>query len=105
MVKEYNKPKRNVSAGYFTWAAPCHWCERPAKRDTVAHYSTDEDYDGNYVVVKTSKFTFPDGRTEYTRYLWDGLTYTHRYGHFCSQPCGMHYAEARIRADGRSTND
>lgn len=94
----YSRPS-NVKPKRFTNPEPCGWCGRPAKKDTDRHYGR-EPYAGNLIVLRTERT--PQG---YIQSIWDGETYVHPYGYFCSQPCGMRFAHMMYRDHLRRDND
>ena len=58
---------------------------------------SNEPYDGNMVLVRSVDRwkKWPDSEHNFSRYehiVWDGETYIHPYGLFCSQPCAVYYA-------------
>ena len=102
-MSKYEKPY--TLSATLDHARPCPCCKRPAKKVTSTVVS-NEPYDGNMVLVRsvdqwknnptTQEYNgrYPD-RDSYKRYehvVWDGVTYSHPYGFFCSQPCAVSYA-------------
>jgi len=102
MTTSYERPGP-TKPKTFTNPEPCGWCARPAKKATDRHYSS-EPYAGNLIVIRTTK-SERNGVPYYTQSIWDGETYVHPYGFFCSQPCGLKYANMMWRHYLETRND
>ena len=81
----------------FDHPSPCRNCGKAAKKKTETHrWVADEPYTGNmHVVRKESYVAF--GQDCMTLTLWDGETYTQRYGFFCTLDCASDYANRMVR--------
>ena len=109
-MSKYPKPPI-ISSLKFTQPRKCPTCKRPAKKVTSKVYS-NEPYDGNMVLVRSID-QWKSGDTKeyheenpdydwYKRFehiVWDGETYIHSYGFFCSQPCAVWYANNHLTLD------
>ena len=82
----------------FNKPVPCPACGKKAKKMTEHFFNLDgEEYTGNLrVLMDKSEFKRdedgnPTGKI--TRLvLWDGDSYTHAAGHFCTNRCAIDFA-------------
>jgi len=82
----------------FNEPVPCPACGKKAKKMTERFWSFDgDDYTGNLrVLIDKSEFKRdedgnPTGKVTYL-VLWDGESYTHAAGHFCTNRCAIDFA-------------
>lgn len=82
----------------FTEPVPCPACGKKAKKLTQHFMSRDgEDYTGNLRILmdKSVIHTDEDGnffRKDTHLVLWDGESYTHQAGYFCTNRCAISFA-------------
>ncbi len=108
-MTKYLKPPR-VGEQTFIEPQQCPVCFRPAKKVTTQVFSNDP-YNGNLVLIRSvdqwaeslgleANYYRNDDPVYWRRYehlVWDGETYVQRYGHFCSQPCAVWYANTAYK--------
>ena len=101
----------------FNRAVLCPMCGKRAKKNTYAHYG--EPYKGNMIVLKTNYSNFTSAETgervhckndDGTRMIssqtiWDGETYYHNYGNFCSTGCAIQYANIIVDRSGLNNSN
>lgn len=88
MLRQFNYPK------------PCAQCGKPARKDTE-HYWGSEPYKGNLKVLRSKEHNF-GGNKKFDLVLWDGETYFHRCGHFCTNRCAQRFANEILEIKGSS---
>tara|TARA_R100000773_G_scaffold14214_1_gene13019 strand:+ start:1184 stop:1450 length:267 start_codon:yes stop_codon:yes gene_type:complete len=67
----------------FNHAKPCLNCGKKAKKKTKTWYG-NEPYKGNLKIIS---------KHELYCTLWDGESYEHYCGFFCTNNCAMHFAD------------
>jgi len=82
----------------FNHPKPCVNCGKPAKKKTESYYGT-EPYRGNLQVIRDKSWSNTNGPLHYDLSLWDGESYTHYCGHFCTNRCAQEFANAIV--DGK----
>lgn len=101
----------------FKKAVLCPLCDKKAKKNTYAHYG--EPYKGNMIVLKTNYSNFISAETGQivhvknddgtrrirSQTLWDGETYYHNYGNFCSTSCAIQYANIIVDRSGLNNSN
>lgn len=83
----------------FDHPKPCINCGKPAKKKTEWYYDINEPYRGNLKVIRDRSFTNSLGETRNDLILWDGESYYHYCGHFCTNRCAQDFANAIV--DGK----
>ena len=82
----------------FNEPVPCPACGKKAKKNTEHFFGRNgEDYTGNLRILqdKSTVFRDEDGNVsrKYTHLvLWDGESYAHHAGYFCTNRCAIHFA-------------
>lgn len=89
----------------FDHPMPCPNCDKPAKKKTEAYYLTTEPYRGNLQILRDKSWHDQSGLKHYNLSLWDGESYTHKCGYFCTNRCAQEYANAVYRAAHGNISD
>lgn len=82
----------------FTEPVPCPSCGKKAKKLTQNFFSHDgEDYTGNLRILMDKSVIHTDEEGIFYRkdtrlVLWDGESYTHAAGYFCTNRCAISFA-------------
>ena len=82
----------------FTEPVPCPACGRKAKKMTEHFINTyGDDYTGNLRVIMDKSVIHEDEDGNFFRkdthlVLWDGESYIHGAGHFCTNRCAINFA-------------
>ena len=82
----------------FNYPKPCPNCGKPAKKKIERYYSTNEPYRGNLQIIRDQSWTHQNGEKSFNLSLWDGETYTHYCGYFCTNRCAKQYANTVYEA-------
>lgn len=84
----------------FKEPVPCPVCGKKAKKRTESFWSSaGEDYTGNLRVIRDKSLISkdedgnPTGKITHL-VLWDGESYSHFTGHFCTNRCAIKFANA-----------
>ena len=83
----------------FNYPKPCPNCGKPAKKKTESYYNTHEPYRGNLQIIRDKSWTHQNGETRFNLSLWDGESYTHYCGYFCTNRCAQQYANTVYQAE------
>ena len=110
----------------FNRAVLCPMCGKRAKKNTYTHNigfgklgGSEEPYKGNMKVIKNNYSNFTSAETgervhckndDGTRrissqVIWDGETYYHNYGNFCSTGCAIQYANIIVDRSGLNNSN
>ena len=114
----------------FKRAVLCPLCGKRAKKNTYNHTigfgqlgGSEEPYKGNMKVIKNQYQYFKidpslntsiddyevlkDGRKRklISQVIWDGETYYHNYGNFCSTGCAIQYANIIVDRSGLNNSN
>tara|TARA_R100001463_G_scaffold42137_2_gene88540 strand:+ start:3766 stop:4038 length:273 start_codon:yes stop_codon:yes gene_type:complete len=82
----------------FNHPKPCINCGKPAKKD-IESYAGTEPYRGNLRVLRSTTHKHGDNSQIVAEVLWDGESYAHYCGHFCTNRCAQEFANAIV--DGK----
>ena len=83
--------RTSVAKRIFNHAKPCLNCGKKAKKKTETLWS-NEPYKGNLKIMKKDKYSYT---------LWDGESYEHYCGFFCTNNCAMHFANKIVTGEIR----
>ena len=75
----------------FNYPKPCVNCGKPAKKKTESYYGT-EPYKNFLPIQRDKSWRDGNGLVRYQLSLWDGESYTHYCGNFCTNKCAINYA-------------
>lgn len=71
----------------------CH--KKFARRTETKRLVGDQTYQGNLIVVKSTKYTNSE-----TLKLWDGESYKDSFKPFCGKACAYKYAQYKFKREG-----
>jgi len=89
--------RTSVERRTFNHAKPCLNCGKKAKKKTESWYGA-EPYKGNLRILSDQSYETMEGM-RYSYNLWDGESYEHYCGFFCTNNCAMHFADKIVTGE------
>lgn len=84
----------------FNYPKPCINCGKPAKKDTEKYMSFEGPYRGNLHVLRSTVSKHGDNSQMHNAIIWDGESYAHYCGNFCTNRCAINYANDIVDFQG-----